>query len=101
MSLQSASIPGYTSGTIHADHSQMTKFKTSSDSGYVAVEGELLAMIDQAALDRPASVAEEVKASWTKGTKSGPVNQGKVAISGSSISAGRDANIGNVARTSS
>jgi len=77
----------------------MTKFEHENEDGYRLVEGQLLTWLDNAVETKPERAAEAVKKAWneTEGRKSGPISQGKVSVSGSSVVSGRDSNIGNVA----
>ena len=76
----------------------MTKFKNDDDDGYRLVEGQLLTWLDNATETKPDRAAEAVRKAWneTEGRKSGPISQGSVSVSGSSVISGRDSKIGNV-----
>jgi hypothetical protein len=88
---QSATMPGgYQFYTIPEDHEKMTKFLNRSSSGYKDVLVTLLSM----GKSDPKPAADAVRERYGQEPTRGPVNSNNVVMTSSSVSSGRDTNIG-------
>jgi hypothetical protein len=95
---QSAILPAYPSASIHQNHSDMTKFASANDPGFIRVRDQLWLWTEAVRVKNMSTRGEEVGDSTVRESKDSArqprnINSGGGPLFMGNLSAGRDINM--------
>jgi hypothetical protein len=94
VSKESATLEGYTSITIHADHKRMTKFASAEENGFKRLLGELVRWASELEVGRPRTSPEGDRgASFVSWYDSGNQNINSITTGSGSANVGQNQTI--------